>query len=180
MTCNFGVIYSLLRVLVSRREKRKREPLREFRLNNRSVNLIVAPKRPEETKKKKKRKTKRVNGLLTNFYQARTINRHIRIRFSFIFLSLSLSRAGITTRIIYGERENFRFRRVKTTRLKSERHSPKRLRNSRIKRTTITRGVGRDIFLITITITILSGYPKERRSRFGTARCQSCGVKSAK
>lgn len=90
MTCNFGVIYSLLRVLVSRREKRKREPLREFRLHNRSVNLIVAPKRPEETKKKKKRKTKRVNGLLTNFYQARTINRHIRIRFSFIFLSLSL------------------------------------------------------------------------------------------
>lgn len=91
MTCNFGVIYSLLRVLVSRREKRKTEPLREFRLHNRSVNLIVAPKRPEETKKKKKRKTKRVNGLLTNFYQARTINRHIRIRFSFIFLSLSLS-----------------------------------------------------------------------------------------
>lgn len=90
MTCNFGVIYSLLRVLVSRRENRKREPLREFRLHNRSVNLIVAPKRPEETKKKKKRKTKRVNGLLTNFYQARTINRHIRIRFSFIFLSLSL------------------------------------------------------------------------------------------
>lgn len=90
MTCNFGVIYSLLRVLVSRREKRKREPLREFRLHNRSVNLIVAPKRPEETKKKKKRKTKRVNGLLTNFYLARTINRHIRIRFSFIFLSLSL------------------------------------------------------------------------------------------
>lgn len=56
MTCNFGVIYSLLRVLVSRREKRKREPLREFRLHNRSVNLIVAPKRPEETKRKRKEK----------------------------------------------------------------------------------------------------------------------------
>lgn len=89
MTCNFGVIYSLLRVLVSRREKRKREPLREFRLHNRSVNLIVAPKRPEETKKKKKRKTKRVNGLLTNFYQARTYSYPFFIH---LFLSLSPGR----------------------------------------------------------------------------------------
>lgn len=89
MTCNFGVIYSLLRVLVSRREKRKREPLREFRLHNRSVNLIVAPKRPEETKQKEKKNEARqwlVNELLSGQDNKSTYSYPF-----FIHLSLSLS-----------------------------------------------------------------------------------------